>query len=91
MLWSNNQIMELITQQSDTTAKLMNTWKKKKSHPELLWSVSTYLRQPLYEREHVFANRTRKEKHIVNASEALRKNISEYFERSTAMPDWTTE
>lgn len=83
MLWSNNQIMELIPQQSDTSAKLLNTWVLETSHPELLWSISTYLRQPSYKREHVFANRTRKDKHIVNAL----KNIFEYFECSTVMPD----
>lgn len=83
MLWSNNQIMELIPQQSDTSAKLLNTWVLETSHPELLWSISTYLRQPSYEREHVFANRTRKDTHKVNAL----KNIFEYFERSTVMPD----
>lgn len=83
MLWSNNQIMELIPQQSDTSAKLSNTWVLETSHLELLWSISTYLRQPSYEREHAFANRTRKDKHIVNAL----KNIFEYFERSTVMPD----
>ncbi len=53
-------------------------------YPKLLWSISTYQCRPSYGKEHIFANRTRKDKHKVNAFEALRKNICEY---STAMPD----
>lgn len=43
-LWSNNQTMEPIPQQSDTSAKLLNTWMLETSqYPELLWSISTYV------------------------------------------------